>query len=811
MPPRSSVRSLLCVVVVCALSATAGCGGAQARKARHLDRGLEFLAAEHFDKARVEFQNVLQIDPKDAKARYEMGVVEEHLGRLRQAAQYYQGTLEVKPDDIEARFRLGRMYVFAGAPERALEVIKPGLAKHPDDPDLLTLRAAVRSEQKDESGALADAGRAAGLAPTSEDAVAVLAGIYSARGDAPKAQALLEQGIRRIPGTIDLRLALAETDAQSHRLAEAEELLLKVVALKPADPAHRLRLAQFYARTDQIDAAERCLRQAIKDLPADDTLKVSLVNFLAARRSRAQAESELKGMIAAAPADSELKFALAKFYLGARDEAHAEVVYREIIEQEKLGPAGLMARDQLALLRAQQNDFAVARTLVDQVLAVSPRDQEALLVRGDIALATQDPRSAIADLRAVLRDQPTAAGVLRTLARAHLAAGEPDIAEETMRHAFEANPTDQGLQLDFVRLLAELGKPEEAQALVLDLVKKAPDNIEALNAEFRISVTLKDLVTAAAAADAIVALQPKLAVGYFYQGMLAAAHNRSDEALRLYAKALDIQPGYPDPLEGIVWQLVQQKRVPEALRRLDEVAAREPKNAAALQIKGNVLMGEGRFAEAETAFRQAIERAPTWWVPYRSLALAQLQAKQDPSMAIATLRNAKAVVAQKDAIGQELASLLETLGKHEDAIAENEALERDYPRSEEVANNLALLLVTYRTDQASLDRAKQLAARFAESSNATLLDTYGWVLYKHGEATASVPVLARVVAKSPNAVLARYHLGMAQSQAGDPADARDNLTRAVNSGAQFSGLEEAKATLERIAKLPNMGAPAPKS
>jgi Tfp pilus assembly protein PilF len=95
-----------------------------------------------------------------------------------------------------------------------------------------------------------------------------------------------------------------------------------------------------------------------------------------------------------------------------------------------------------------------------------------------------------------------------------------------------------------------------------------------------------------------------------------------------------------------------------------------------------------------------------------------------------------------------------------------------------------------------------LAARFADSSNPSFLDTYGWVLYKRGETEASVPVLERVVSKSPGAAEALYHLGMAQSQAGRTAQARDNLTRAVNSGAKFSGLDEAKAALEKLAKLP---------
>ena len=89
------------------------------------------------------------------------------------------------------------------------------------------------------------------------------------------------------------------------------------------------------------------------------------------------------------------------------------------------------------------------------------------------------------------------------------------------------------------------------------------------------------------------------------------------------------------------------------------------------------------------------------------------------------------------------------------------------------------------------------------------MDTYGWVLFKRGDAAGSVPVLTRVVAKVPDAVLSRYHLGMAQSLAGDISGARDNLLRAVNSGTQFTGLDEAKATLHKLAKSPLAAASSP--
>jgi tetratricopeptide (TPR) repeat protein len=812
MLPRSLSSPFPVIILGLTVLSAAGCGGAEARKAKYLEKGQTFLAAGNFDKARVEFQNALQIAPKDAQARFEMGIVDEKLGNPREAAKFYQGTIDVDPDHAGARARLARLYLFSAGPDQALELIKPALEKHPDDAELLTVRAAARVQQKDLSGAQVDAERALQLAPTNEDAVAVLAGIYTAQDNKAKAQALLEQSIRKIPDTVDLRVVLAQIYMQQNRLADAEALLIKLVNLRPDERSHRLRLAQFYAQSNQIDAAERTLRQAAKDLPAQRDVKLALVNFLAARRGRDVAEKELKALIDAAPADSEMKFALASFYELGKEPAKAEAVYKDVIEKEKLSPPGLSARDRLAASRLQENDIAGASALANEVLATSPRDDDALLIRGSIELATKDPRSAIADLRAVLRDQPNAVGVLQSLARAHLANGEPAIAEETMRHAVEANPKNPVLRLEFAQLMVQIGKTGEAKTIIEDLVKQTPDNFEALDTQFRIAITAHDLATAKSAADAIVGLRPKLGVGYTYQGMVAEADKHSDEALRLYTKAADLQPNAIEPLEAVVRLLVAANRTSEAIKRLDDVSAKIPDASLALIIKGELLLRSGKIAEATDIFKQAITRTPKWWPPYRGLANAQLAAnKGDPTGAIATLQNAKSVVGPTEELSEQLASLFEQQGKSDEAIREYEDVIRRYPQSEVAANNLAMLLATYKKDPASLDRAKDLSARFANSANPSYLDTYGWVLFKRGDAAGSVPVLTRVVAKVPDAVLTRYHLGMAQSLAGDNSDARDNLQRAVNSGTRFTGLDEAKATLDKLAKAPLAAASVPKT
>ncbi len=204
-------------------------------------------------------------------------------------------------------------------------------------------------------------------------------------------------------------------------------------------------------------------------------------------------------MIAAAPKDAELQFALAKFYEDDRQADKAEAVYREVIDKEKLGPAGLVARNRLAVLRFQNNDVPGAQALTQQVLAQSPRDDEALLLRGNIALPNRMPAQ---------RSRTCARCCGTTQCRRSTAYARTSASREWRARGGGGNTASRGrcqsqdpvLRLDFARLLAELGKADQAKPIVQDLVKEKPDFVDALDTEFKISASTKDLTTARSAA-----------------------------------------------------------------------------------------------------------------------------------------------------------------------------------------------------------------------------------------------------------------------------------------------------------------------
>ena len=113
------VRILVFSLSLLLLSA---CGGAEGRKAKYLERGKSQMKEEKFDKAQVEFRNVLQIDPKNAQAYYYLGQIAEKQRNLQQAFGYYSKTVELAPDNLDAQSKIGRLLLLSGNIDKTKDI-----------------------------------------------------------------------------------------------------------------------------------------------------------------------------------------------------------------------------------------------------------------------------------------------------------------------------------------------------------------------------------------------------------------------------------------------------------------------------------------------------------------------------------------------------------------------------------------------------------------------------------------------------------------------------------------------------------------
>jgi tetratricopeptide (TPR) repeat protein len=784
------------VLVTCA-TLLAGCGSAKSRFDDHLQRGQQYFDAGRYDKAGVEFRNALQIEPRSAKAHYLNGEAAERRGELRGALGSYQAAIEIDPDYSSARAALGRILVFGGAAARALTVVAPELARHPDDAQLLTVRGAARAQQHDLAGAINDAEHAAKLAPDNDDAVALLASLYRRQGDGPRAAALVAAAVARRPDSIDLRQVLASLYLTMGQNAKSEEQLKQIVALAPREPPHRYQLALFYERTGNSDAAQRVLEEAVRAFPGSSAAKLALIDFIAQKRSRAQGEQTLRAYIAREPDNDDLRLGLGMLLQRAGAPAQAQAAYEEIVERDPHGRAALVARDRIAAIELDAGQLVQARGQLAAVLADNPSDNDALIMRGDIALGHDDPAAAIADFRAVLRDQPNAPNVARALARAYLANGESALAEATLETAVEAAPNDLPVRLDLAQLLVQRGRADAAATTLQEAVRRSPESLAARAALVRVCLAKGDLPAARAAAQELETLQPKAALGAYLAGLVAQRQERLDDGERDFARALELEPDDLDALAALSGLELARGRQAAALARVRAFVAAHAHDAPALNLLGELLIVARDYGGATAQLSEAAALAPRWPLVYHNLARAR-RAAQDLAGATAAYQEGLKQVPYEPLLVSGLADVYEQQGRIQEAIAAYENLLAQRPHLTVAANNLAMLLVTYRTDQRSLDRARELTATFADSDNGALLDTNGWVRLKLGDLTDALPTLERAADRAPGSQVIHYHLAIAELRAGQRDKAREDLETALSGPASFAGSTDARAKLNAL-------------
>lgn len=794
-----SLKNIAILGAVTLILTLSACGGKEQRLIKHYEKGVQHFAAGDYEKARVEFKNVLQMDPKHAAASYSMGQSFERLGDVRSAVGFYQKTLELDPTHIEAKTRLARVYVTSGAHEAAAPLADDLLAVNPSDAAALTVRAGVKAKRGDVAGAETDARAALAAEPNNLDATFLLSSLLNNSNRGEEAAHLLEGAAQRNPNDIALRVVLADIYRQAGKSDQTVATLNELIALEPKQMQHRMRLAQYYASEKKLDDAEKVLRDAVQVDPSNADAKLALVEFLFQQRDAETAKKTLDEFVAAEPANATLKFSQARFASATGKNDVAETIYRSLIDANGVKPDGLKARTELARLLLSQNRAVDVAPLISVVLKESPKDRDALLIRGDMALQNRDAVTAIADYRAVLKDDPTAIPVHKALARAHLLNNEVALAKDSLKNVLMLSENDVDARIQLGMLYQSEGKVAEASAELERARKLAPKSGAVIETLFKTYIAAQDWEKAEEIVKAVAVAAPNTGAKEFFEGILALAQGKKGDATTQFNAALKVRPAWTEPLTAMVSLYVKEKKQAEAVALIDMALKAEPKNAAAHNLKGEVLlsMGKEKAAVAAASFAKAVEAQATFGTAYRNLAMAYLVAGD---MAKAEKAYQDGIKATNDSLPLHLglASFYERQEKFDDAIAAYETALASHGASETVANNLAMLLVAHRGDAVSLDRAKVLVDPLRDTKNPAVLDTIGWVDYKLGNYAAAVPTLELALKSVPSSPLLQFHLGMAQAKQGNAAQAKENLAKALESEVRFHGREEAEAVLAQL-------------
>ncbi|MEL7311231.1 MAG: tetratricopeptide repeat protein [Pseudomonadota bacterium] len=777
-------------LVALALTVVA-CGGPEARKAQALADGQAFLDSGNLDKARIEMRNVLQIDPNDSEARFLSGVIAERLGNMRQAAGHYRATLDIDESHDRARASLGRLFVMAGLPNDAIELVDTGFDVGEETAPLLAVRGAAYSQLGLNEQALTDARASVAVDPSHEEGVALLGGVLTNLKEYDEAAGVLEAGIGLKPESRDLRIARALLAERTEDLSTAAQQYTELVERYADEAALHYQQAAFFQRTGETEKAEKSLRNAVAI--ADDAEAIGrLVGFIQTEYGFEAAEAELRSR---AQDSTAAQLQLADFYRRSDLPERAIQIYESLTVDSPNAPEADVASARLAAMVIETGDTERGHEILETILTENPRNAEALLVRGTLSIAENRADDAIADFRLLIRDDPEVIAYHLGIAQAFLLKGQTTLAEQAMRDAVKAEPENLKARADLAQFLARNGKPDAADDLIRSVIARAPDSMIARDTAVRIAITRGDWSEALERAKAMTEIQPEFFNGHYLSGLAFEGLSLEEEAIAAYERSLALKADAPEPIAAWARVMVRNGDSQSVLDHISQI----PEDAISISeiknLEAEVLANRGDLAAARDAAETAISRKPNWWLPYQTL--ARTLGEDDVEGRIGTLQRGFDASGAPLQLGIPLAGLLEQSGDPEAAIQVYETMMQKNAFSNILANNLAMLLATYRTDSGSLQRATLMTQQFASTNNPAFLNTFGWTRLKAGEVDKALPALQQAVNLQPNSAILRYHLGVALEQSGEAAAAKKQYARALEIGDQFPGAQDARERLQR--------------
>ena len=540
----------------------------------------------------------------------------------------------------------------------------------------------------------------------------------------------------------------------------------------------------------------RLLKGLTERDPTDTDKQLGYVQFLATQRDQDKAEAALREFIKQNPDADKLRLALGQLLESRERPDDAKLAYQGLAERSPKSVEGLTARNRIAAIEIRAGHLEVAAELIEKILVDAPDDPGALLFRAGLRFQDKKYDEAVADLRLVLRKEADNERALALLGQAYAQKGDPTLAKDTYRRLIEVNAkSEEGLQ-QLAALHAMDKEFAEAEALLRKQLELKPGDPLASGRLVEVLMAQNQPEKAEAEARRLAALSGQDGVGDFSLGRVLAQKKDFGGAAEAFRKSAAARKNDPLPLEGLVRSLLAAGKPNDAIAVLNEQLGNTENELFAKFLLGGIYGGQGDADKAVSYLEEVVAKKPDSIVAWQSLAGVY---RKDPDARIKVYQRGLNANPGSVELTMLLGTELELTARREDAIKLYEDLLKTNPKAEPAINNLAALLLDYRTDKASMVRALELAKTLQTTENPAVLDTLGWAHYRNGQYTEAVSVLERVVAKAGQFPIFHYHLGMAYIGTGNTVGARQELKRAVDEAqSDYPGLEEARTALKKL-------------
>lgn len=796
----SFLKFLAVLVLLIGLSA---CEDSEERAERHFQSGMELLESGDVERALIEFRNVFKLNGTHKEARQTYAKVVREQGKLREAFGQYLRLAEQYPEDIPARIALAELSFQFGNWDEFDRHSAIAIEAMPDNPAVQIIsaigeyRAAIVDEDPEQiDAAFEDAEALAAANPENELLRRILIDGYVRTDAFESALTVIDAMLADTPANRDLQNLKLSIFAELQDTDRLEAHLLEMTEIFPEDAAIKEQLIRYYLSRGQRDRAEDFLREIGDPAAEDPTFFLTLVQFLLVQYGPEAGLEELDRAIASVEdsAPFEALKASVIFQQGNQEEAIA-AMERIIVTNE---PSDQLRRIKIALAKmliATGNKVGAQR-LVSEVLEQDSSQVDALKLTAGWQIEQDETDEAIATLRIALDQAPQDYEAMTLMAEAFEREGNRQLALDFLSLAAETSGQAPDESLRLARLLANQERFVQAERAVVSSLRLNPGNEALLTELGRIYVLLEDLPRISDVARELRLVQTDSAqrTANALEATVVEKQSGTEAAIE-FLEDLTLGSESDGDLSArfaIIRAKIASGETDSALEDARSILEENPQSPQARALMAATQAAAGNLETAESLYRELVIEFPQsarLWIEL--IRVVSFMGRSEDARAI-TDEGLAANPTASDLLWAK-AGYLEQDGEPEKAIAIYEQLYDQNSGSIIVANNLASLLATYRSDEESLARAATISRRLKDVEQPAFQDTYGWIAFLQNDLPTAQRYLEAAAAGLPNDPIVQFHLAEVYRALGRADDAKIRYEAAV----RIAGPNDARADIEK--------------
>jgi tetratricopeptide (TPR) repeat protein len=311
-------------------------------------------------------QKVVEANSANFQAWFDLGFVNNALGKTAEAIAAYRKSVVAKPDVFESNLNLGLMLVKTGQPDaeqflRAATKLQPTAEVDEGHARAwMGLAFALQASKPDEA---IDAYRqAAALRPKDPEPHLSAGLLLQKENRFADAEQEYQQALTIDPASANAITTLANLYMRGRQFPQAEAMLRKLVAMHPENANAHLQLGRVLAASGQNDAAIPELQAALKIAPNDAEAQRDLADLSFTAGKYDQAETQYRALLATNPKDAEMHDRLGQALMKQRKFPEAQ---QQFLTAVQLKPDFGSAYGNLAGAAAENQNYVLTIQALD--------------------------------------------------------------------------------------------------------------------------------------------------------------------------------------------------------------------------------------------------------------------------------------------------------------------------------------------------------------------------------------------------------------------------------------------------------------